>query len=256
MTIQLLIDLEPDPPGPFDVAFLGRSENCFVMDNHRCALWCWLQSIDLSQKYNVLQIDRHLDALYWPPDVWASLSTKKPIHELTIEQYLTAEVVLPTDQFLAFRDDNSLSAFVHFYSHQLNELCIASHGRHYALPRWDQTHYIRCDEFFEGEYLKCLFEPYTTRARYKWIVNIDLDYFFYPDSDTNSRRLFSFEYVADLFGRLRKQLDKGRIQVVTIALSPGNTGTWNKAREMCLEICGYLGIPLGETQLRPCVGGS
>jgi hypothetical protein len=236
------------------------------MDNHRCALWCWLQSIDLSQKYNILHIDRHFDTAYWPPEVWKTLSIRRPLHRVPLDDYLAAEVTGCDGQCAAFAWDNYLSAFMHFYSPQLNALYIASHGAklssdgeldlRYGLPRWDRTMYVLPDEFFEDEYLEWLFEPDSSAGPHKWIVNIDVDYFFYPDGDDNSRRLFSCEYVADLFGGLREQLDKGRIQVVTIALSPGNTGTWDKAREMCLEICGHLNIPLAEDQIRPYVSGS
>jgi len=255
MSGKALIDRNKWMPNCFDVAFLWRCGDCFVMDNHRCALWCWLQCIDLSQKYNILHIDRHFDALYWPPNVWDSLSTQQPIHELSIEQYLAAERPCSIDQTPVFRDDNSVSAFVHFYSHQLNELHIASHRKgSYSTPRWDKTVYSRCDQLPVD--LEWWFESAETSREHKWIVNIDVDYFFYPDNTPDSRRLFSSEYVAHLFGGLRKQLDAGRIQVVTIALSPEYTGTWNKARAMCLEICGHLGIPLGETHIRPYERGS
>lgn len=264
MSGKVLINCKPVPSDIEDiihVGFLWRDGNCFVMDNHRCAVWCWLQSIDRSQKYNILHIDRHLDSGHWPPEVWDRRSDQRPVHKLTIEEYLAVKTSGERDECPVFAWDNCLSAFVHFYSHCLNKLHVAFHsdelcpdgrpGYIYQPPECRPTKYIPCGQLPDREDLEYLFESDVTTRDHKWIVNVDVDYFFYPDSVRDSRRLFSSEYVADLFRGLGKQLNDGRIEVVTIALSPGNTGTWKKARAMCLEICGHFGIPLEETEIRP-----
>src|SRR5436853_7864299 len=35
----------------------------YVMDNHLAAGWCWLQTINLKNKYNLFHIDRHYDLM-------------------------------------------------------------------------------------------------------------------------------------------------------------------------------------------------
>ena len=49
---------------------LCRSGNVYVMDNHRAALWCWLQELDLSKPHSLIHIDRHTDTLQSQMDQW------------------------------------------------------------------------------------------------------------------------------------------------------------------------------------------
>ncbi|MFP9097729.1 UPF0489 family protein [Flavobacterium sp. RHBU_24] len=49
--------------------FLYKSGKVYVMDNHRCASWCWLQEIDTDKEYNYLHIDRHYDLCESPEEV-------------------------------------------------------------------------------------------------------------------------------------------------------------------------------------------
>ena len=41
--------------------FVWKSGNVYVMDNHRVALWCWLQELDLTKQHSLVHIDRHTD---------------------------------------------------------------------------------------------------------------------------------------------------------------------------------------------------
>ncbi len=45
-----------------DVNFLWNTENIYIMDNHRAALWCWLQHIKPNSKFGLFHIDAHYDA--------------------------------------------------------------------------------------------------------------------------------------------------------------------------------------------------
>ena len=46
-----------------DAIFLWKSDNhpIYVMDNHLCATWCWLQECDFHSSYNFMHIDQHSD---------------------------------------------------------------------------------------------------------------------------------------------------------------------------------------------------
>ena len=63
------------------------------------------------------------------------------------------------------------------------------------------------DSLFYEEYHM----PYS---RYKWIVNLDLDFFF----DEECNKLFDDEYIISLANKFKQNND--RIQVLTICLSP------------------------------------
>jgi hypothetical protein len=49
--------------GAFNQNFLWRTGNLYIMDNHRAALWCWLQHVNPKQHHSLFHIDRHYDAL-------------------------------------------------------------------------------------------------------------------------------------------------------------------------------------------------
>ena len=50
-------------PAPFSRISSAGRRNVYVMDNHRAALWGWLQELDLKQPHSLIHIDRHPDAL-------------------------------------------------------------------------------------------------------------------------------------------------------------------------------------------------
>lgn len=60
----------------------------------------------------------------------------------------------------------------------------------------------------------------------KWIVNLDLDYFFHS-SDDGYIQILSDEYIRILAQKLRNC--KHSINVLTIALSPECCGNWGNA---------------------------
>jgi hypothetical protein len=49
--------------GPSEDNFLWRTGSTYIMDNHRDALWCWLQHLIPGKEYNLFHIDRHFDML-------------------------------------------------------------------------------------------------------------------------------------------------------------------------------------------------
>jgi len=55
--------------GPVKANFLYKSGKIYIMDNHLCASWCWLQEIDTDKRYNYLHIDRHYDLCESPDEV-------------------------------------------------------------------------------------------------------------------------------------------------------------------------------------------
>ena len=67
---------------------------------------------------------------------------------------------------------------------------------------------------------------YEERMRMKkWIVNIDIDFFW----DFDGTKIFDNQFINDLGKRIIKGMNN--IQVLTIALSPSCCGGWNNAIE-------------------------
>jgi hypothetical protein len=61
------------------------------------------------------------------------------------------------------------------------------------------------------------------------IVNIDLDYFFFPDGENRYLLAFSERYITRLFEELGRANRAGRIEVLTLAFSPEPCGGWQNA---------------------------
>jgi hypothetical protein len=74
-------------PGPYNQNFLWRHKSIYVMDNHRAAMWCWLQHIDPRRSHSLLHIDRHYDALASRVDEWLE-NCPSDLERLNIDQYL------------------------------------------------------------------------------------------------------------------------------------------------------------------------
>ncbi len=77
----------------------------------------------------------------------------------------------------------------------------------------------------------------------RWIVNVDLDYFFCEMAGEH-KRMISSEYLETLFAGVREQLSQVRIAVLTLCLTPDETytGVWAAAKRMCQQICSIIGI--------------
>jgi hypothetical protein len=78
-----------------------------------------------------------------------------------------------------------------------------------------------------------------------WIVNIDLDYFFWgQDGENDPGIMVTDEYLKVVFGILRRKIDDGTVAVTTIALTPDSsfTGPWAQSERLAERVLEYLGI--------------
>ncbi len=46
----------------YDQNFVWNDNSIYIMDNHRSALWCWLQHISSDNNISIFHIDRHYDS--------------------------------------------------------------------------------------------------------------------------------------------------------------------------------------------------
>jgi hypothetical protein len=75
-----------------------------------------------------------------------------------------------------------------------------------------------------------------------FIVNLDLDLFFFQDSADSNPRFWHRKAVETLAEQLRRLVDSTRCIALTIAMSPDCCGGWKPAEEALNEVCEALAI--------------
>lgn len=204
----------------FQTNFLCQHENIFIMDNHRMALWCWLQKIDEFkdlEKVHFFHVDAHYDS-----DSVLVKNNFQINKNINLNDYVNNQSILW---------DNYIPLF-------FNSLDKDKLGLKIAL-----THEMGLKGSFDQElkaatFLKDLDDLLLNQK--PWIFNLDLDYFF-----PNYRKdffLFSQNWMMEVFKLIKLNLDEGHIRVLTIALSPECCGGWEQANEALTILCNVLKI--------------
>ena len=213
------------------------SQPIFIMDNHRAALWCWLQKVRVDEFLNLLHIDEHTDTLYSNIDRW--LKELPDLAGMSINDYLVLRTNTGFGETELIRWDNYLSIFLERYGHQIGHSIFATHNngdkprlhssKILAMPRVDELP-NNVDFWLSGQ-------------DGRWIVNVDLDYFFCDQNDER-RQMVSDCYVDALFTGIKPALETGKIAVLSLCLTPDEnlTGGWAPAEALCARICGALGV--------------
>ena len=224
--------------GAYNQNFLWRYKSIYVMDNHRAAMWCWLQHVDPQQPHSLFHMDWHNDALQSRLEDWLK-HCPKSTERLSIEDYLQCDYPLedlgPGRRSLLFQWDNYLSIYLARYPASLEQFCVLTHGD------GDEPNYIHnCGDLWDvPANIDYWLEP-TNRP---WIANIDLDYFFWHDEERPGL-MVSDEYLRRCFAAIKARIDDGTIAVTTIALTPdeGITGGWAPAESVATHVLEALGI--------------
>lgn len=232
--------------GAFNQNFLWRKGNVWIMDNHRAALWCWMQDISADENVGLLHIDQHYDTRWAGMEDWLKSLRRVNLARLSIGDYLAHSYVPPGGggaQIPVFTWDNYLSIFLKKYGRRIVSRILATHRdgdppkvrRRFMEPRPDEL----------TRHLMGWMEARDEARR--WILNIDLDYFFFSaKNDGDQRReLFSQGYLEALFGAIREVYASGQIVSLTLCLTPGDLtgGGWSGAEALCERICKILELP-------------
>ncbi|WP_321402167.1 UPF0489 family protein [Maridesulfovibrio sp.] len=194
--------------------FLWKQDNIFFMDNHRAALWCWLESLKKNEKLNLFHVDRHFDALFSKQDY--SHFPHENFERFGISEYL--ECGYDNDFFAVtplFRWDNYLGLFIEKYGERIENWAFATHGK------GTTPHAVRYAAYEPWEFPAAL-----GGLEGDWIFNLDLDYFFGRMADGKMDRLFTDEYIRGWGAELRKGLARGAIKTLTVSLSPECAAGW------------------------------
>ena len=204
------------------------------MDNHRAALWCWFRHLSENEKIDFIHIDRHTDALQSQITEWASACPD--LSSIQIDDYLAYihKSHMGTDIPL-FRWDNYGSIFLEKHGKHINRCIYATHNE------GDKPNFKfmqNADVWDLAGNLSCWIEASTN----KWIVNLDLDYFFYASGFETYSQLQSDEYIAQVFSSIKRHLEDGKVSCLTMCLSPECCGSWESAEELCRKAVEHLGV--------------
>ena len=131
-----------------------------------------------------------------------------------------------------------MSRLLAYEKHRLGHVYFATHhdGDEPDLPEglWCDVEPWKLPQYFD----------FWLEQSDKWVVNIGLDYFFCDAEDGGCIRFLSEDHVP-LCVAIKKNLDSGRIKVLTLCLAPdegGHSGGWTTAEALCAEFCKHLGV--------------
>lgn len=211
--------------GVFDLSILKQAGNIFIMDNHMAASWCWAQKIDTNQTYNLMHIDKHYDLLDGGTDkrVKAITDSKFEIQSSTIQEYcsLTYPKTFLNEKNQVFRYDNYMTIFKKLFPEIFKKIKFATHKDGTIPADWS---------FYEIEIIDLPtnnVEYWINENDLKWIINIDVDFFFTKGYDDKYFQFLTDEYILTFARQLKNVLNK--IEVITIALSPTFCGGIEKS---------------------------
>ena len=228
----------------FDVHlnFLWKADGLplYIMDNHLAAAWCWMQECNPNESYCFFHIDRHNDLGPLAPFTCYRHLREKP--HVTIDDYTGIRNPEVTQQNRpAFTWDNYINQTIQLFPDWFRKCVYATHK---SLDERERRMNLGCNVIEETspchligtlDYNIRVEESERFRAQIrgkeidKWIVNIDLDYFFIGEP---SMRILTDDYIRSLARAIKGLINE--IKVVTVALSPECCGGWERALDAAL----------------------
>ena len=219
-----------------ELKFLCKENNVYLMDNHLGAAWCWIKTCLAQEEYGFIHIDRHLDLDRHPRCPKASFQAiTNP--EITLQDYLHLSwELLGSNPIKCFQWNNYILNCKEFYPQWFRPGVFLTKER----PSLDY------DGFTFNRFPGCisiLRDCFSSNK--KWIVNLDLDYFFmgrgYDDNDSERieccYKESSIQHLMSVFSS-----NRDKIQVLTIALSPECCG----GMEHSLNVLGLISESIPE----------
>ena len=219
------------------------------MDNHLAAGWCWLHHLPFENSFGFCHIDQH-DDLVNNRDIVEELSNP----DISLDDYLnlaypSRATLLPPIKKMLW--DNYIMRVKHVNPHWFTKEIYACHSV-VSGERCDINNEQKYVEEFDIDkgFIKIpilpnnpayydLFQDLTDYLTddTKWIVNLDIDYFF-----KKPICIFSDKYIIEVAKQI---LDlKDRIAVLTIAISPECCGGWENGKRVYNLIAETLGLKI------------
>jgi hypothetical protein len=196
-----------------ELNFLFNQDKFYIMDNHLAAAWCWIQKISVSETYNLFHIDRHYDLLDFPQTVKTEIIDKKiEFHKLSIDDYLNLKQPMNGGSAAKmFRHDNYIGNLALIYPKLFNLGYFTTHKDGNSLPKLISYEPEIYDIDTNTKY-------WIEKEKQKWIVNIDLDFFFKENYDDEAYQFLTDTFILEVCKQI--ELCEKNISVITIALSP------------------------------------
>lgn len=209
--------------GATGVNFLWKDDHrpIYVMDNHRCALWCWLQEVSTVETYSLIHLDFHWDAAAGNADCLEVLTS--------FDDYLartTGDV-----RFEAVMYDNYIQPMPVLRPNARDLFMLVHENEKHG--QWDGDGFsgdVCMHKCLDGLYYLNKFQPSG-----KVIVNLDLDYFF-----VGSRAIFTEDWVTSVVGGLWQRHPDA---IWTVAWSPEFCGGWEAVGSLSDLIFSAIGVP-------------
>ena len=217
----------------------------YIMDNHLAAAWCWMQECKPEVSYNFFHIDRHNDLGALAP--FSCYQHVKDNPHLSIDEYTGLRN--PEQKKFdrpAFTWDNYINQTIQLFPDWFRKCVYATHN---PLNDGERRMNLGCkvieemrpfnipdilnDELELDSFERLRIEASGEHPK-KWIVNLDLDYFFYSYGDDGTKRLMTDDYIRTLAAVMKRNLE--RIAVITIALSPECCSGWKNALDAVLAL--------------------
>ena len=222
--------------------FLWKSDELplYIMDNHLAAAWCWMQECIPGESYRFFHIDRHNDL--GPLAPYSCYQHLKDNPRVPLKDYLG--IMNPEKHITerpAFTWDNYINQTIQLFPDWFRTCVYATHKR---LDERERRMNLGCNVIEEtsschldGRLDNALtvedFSRMLADARQetidKWIVNLDLDYFFIAEP---FGRLLTDEFIRRIAGTIKRHISE--VKVITIALSPECCGGWMPALDAAL----------------------
>jgi hypothetical protein len=228
---------------------LYKEKNVYIMDNHLAAIWCWYQMLDLSKKYSFLHIDRHYDLGINLIQEGKDLIKNQKIDIKNIPANLLTDYkvnVCNTGQTQLFVWDNYINLFKLLNPKVIEKTIFSTQDEGtFNYKEKNTTH----KESWKLQNELAFWIGEKDKDSKKWIVNLDIDYFFAKydctDKDCDEDE-FIFQYLTDEFIRtlcreIKKQLNS-TIEILTIAMSPECCGGWAESIRITNLVAEELGL--------------
>jgi len=209
--------------GAYSDNFLVSEQNVYLMDNHRLALWCFLQKLnesDFAQKINIMHIDAHPDLAEVSVDDLKTLAQLLKNH--TLESYMNFKKEGDHTPLIKF--DNYLTLFFELFKSNIHlNQTVSFTQKMGSMKRlsFDLTPIYLLKELEDRAEDKIFYnlDP--------WIINLDLDYFL--SSQPHKILMYSEDYLFKIGQLLRRGLEQKTISLLTIAFSPECCGGYENA---------------------------
>ncbi|NEU08622.1 hypothetical protein GZH53_09895 [Flavihumibacter sp. R14] len=225
----------------FDLNFLAKEDNVYVMDNHLAAFWCWSKGLNPIESYNLFHIDRHNDLSKTHVKEAFHLYKNKKFCNMSIKKAVSLKV----NGFQMLMWNNFIELYNVFNPGTFNYFEFVTPAK---LPR-EYLGYgnTRLKAWIRKELTlneRCELENSETLST---VIDIDIDVFFAENGSGHREILTKKEFQA-FVQKIKPFIKKAKL--VTIALSPECCGGWENSINMFSHLNQELGLGFDNLEIK------